>query len=289
MKLGLASFITLALTTATQVQANWFSNSNSLTQAHKSLLEGDLSAMFDYVTNSWQQEKIDSSYREHINDLLAKSLEIDCGKSISARVYPEWLKTATVTHQSVERPGRISYSLLLNIDSDLPIKEALISNWPDAPISKETEQDSSLDEETGLYQLSKEFQLNQRLKPGLYRISLSTENDQWTDWLIIYDEIRDHEVRWSSRQTWKVIKNSLLNTHCPLPEQQVTVLDYVDGEYKTVYSKSYEAEYSQGLNSKVLTPDRYVLQISMSHVRYQGLFRYTDRHVLSKTLDLTEE
>ncbi|MBM7035698.1 DUF2861 family protein [Vibrio ulleungensis] len=281
---------TLLATLPVASQANWFSNSSALTLAHQALLEDDLGAMFDALITSWQQEPLDANYRQHVNDLLETSLQVDCGKSISSRSYPEWIRTVKVTQSSLERPGRVSYSLDLDIESDVTITDAQIIDWPENAISKETKQNLILDSESGAYRFNKNFILNQRLKPGLYRLNLTTESEQkWSDWLIIYDELRDHEVRWSSKETWKVVKNELLNTHCPIPIQQVKLLDYVDGEYETVYDKSYEGNYSENIKSLQTSADRYVLQVSISHFRYQGLIRYVDQQILSKTVDFADE
>lgn len=269
--------------------ANWFSNSNALTLAHKALLENDLGGMFESLIISWQQEQLDTDYRQHVNDLLESSLQIDCGKSISTRTYPEWLKSLNVTQTSTERPGRVSYSIDLSVDSSVSLTDVKLSDWPEKAISKETKQNLSFDNESGAYHLDKAFMLNQRLEPGLYRLELQTETETWSDWLIIYDELREHELHWSSKETWKVIKNDLLNTHCPIPVQEVKLLDYVDGEYQTIYDKSYEGNYSERINAPKTSADRYVLQVSLSHYRYQGLIRYIDQQIISKTLDLTED
>jgi hypothetical protein len=269
--------------------ANWFSNSNALTLAHKALLEDDLGGMLDSLITSWQQEPLDADYRQHVNDLLESSLQIDCGKSISTRNYPEWLKSLNVTQISTERPGRVSYALNLSVDSSVSLTEVRLSDWPDTAISKETKQNLSFDNESGAYHLDKEFMLNQRLAPGLYRLELSTELETWTDWLIIYDELREHELHWSSKETWKVMKNDLLNPHCPIPVQEVKLLDYVDGEYQAIYDKSYEGKYSERINAPKTSNDRYVLQVSLSHYRYQGMIRYVDQQIISKTIDFTED
>jgi hypothetical protein len=106
---------------------------------------------------------------------------------------------------------------------------------------------------------------------------------------MLTDEMSDHKVRWSSKDTWVVEKTKLLNPHCPLPVQHVSVFDYIDDEYKKVWDKKYETNYPNQLQVRSLPTERYVLTVSMSHSRWQGHVLYQDQQIISKTLDLTEE
>ncbi len=263
----------------------WFEQSGAIFQAHKALLENKLSVMFPALTEAWQEQSHNDDFRNHVNELLNTSLAVDCGKSLSHSSYPSWLNSVDVIHHSLERPGRVSYFVDLVIKSDVKIVQASLNYDAESLISKEN---SVKLQEQGNYH--RRFQLNHSLKAGLYQLNILTEDEQWNDWIVIYDDVRDQELHWVSREKWEIEKKRLLNPSCPLPVQEVTLFDYSDGIYRPVWSESYEqGAFSHSLSSTSLPSNKYVLRVSLSHSRYQGIVTYSDKHTLSRILDLTKK
>lgn len=69
----------------------------------------------------------------------------------------------------------------------------------------------------------------------------------------------------------------------------INVYDYIDGKYKEVWSKEYESDYPTTLETTDLAPDRYILAVSMTHLRWQGSISIEQSQVISKTYDISVE
>lgn len=85
----------------------------------------------------------------------------------------------------------------------------------------------------------------------------------------------------------KLKKKALLNPYCPLPELNVSLYDYVDGQYSKLWSKSYVSEYPNSLEVTNLSSDRYVLAVTMTSQRWQGPITIEQSQVISKTYDVS--
>jgi hypothetical protein len=56
-----------------------------------------------------------------------------------------------------------------------------------------------------------------------------------------------------------------------------------------VWSKEYESDYPTNLEATDLSPDRYILAVSMTHLRWQGPISIEQSQVISKTYDISVE
>jgi hypothetical protein len=278
----------LALSSHSSQAQGWFQQKTTLTNAHQYLLEDNISESYSALIQVWQQEANDH-LSPHLNDLFIQLLEKDCGKSITKSSFPNWLDGVSITQQSLERPGRISYSISIQADSNHELTDISLEQWPNVSVAiDETLSGENADDNNYTYQ--KYYDLSKRLSEGLYQLTITNKSGvSWSSWIMLTDEMSDHKVRWSSKDTWVVEKTKLLNPHCPLPVQHVSVFDYIDEEYKKVWDKKYETNYPNQLQVRSLPTERYVLTVSMSHSRWQGNVLYQDQQIISKTLDLTEE
>jgi hypothetical protein len=278
----------LALSSHSSQAQGWFQQKTTLTNAHQYLLEDNISESYSALIQVWQQEANDH-LSPHLNDLFIQLLEKDCGKSITKSSFPNWLDSVSITQQSLERPGRISYSISIQADSNHELTDISLEQWPNVSVAiDETLSGENADDNNYTYQ--KYYDLSKRLSEGLYQLTITNKSGvSWSSWIMLTDEMSDHKVRWSSKDTWVVEKTKLLNPHCPLPVQHVSVFDYIDDEYKKVWDKKYETNYPNQLQVRSLPTERYVLTVSMSHSRWQGHVLYQDQQIISKTLDLTEE
>ena len=106
----------------------WFENNTPLIQAHKFLLTNDLPAMFVALVEVWQQDK-NQAISPHLNELFQQSLQVDCGKSLDSRPFPEWLKNVTVRAIDTQSPGRDSYRALIEVSSRKEIADISLTRW----------------------------------------------------------------------------------------------------------------------------------------------------------------
>lgn len=275
------------------VQAKWFEESNTVSKMHESLLNDDLNGMFDLMVQVWQQESEDY-LRPHLDALLEQAVEKDCGKSLMTEGFPAWLDNVVINKNTIQRPGRTSYKVRINIESESTIKDVSLLRWPDSHISSEKQisqkVDIDTDNERQLHYTSKNYSLSSDLKSGLYQIIISDVNgESWKSWVILDSITPAQEVRWESRDSWAVDKKKLLNPSCPLPRQTVEVLEYSEGKYSRVWQKSYESRYPKQLPKNSVEPNRYLVSVSMINSRWQGPIIIQEQNTISKTIDLTEE
>ncbi|OBT07982.1 hypothetical protein A9264_05810 [Vibrio sp. UCD-FRSSP16_10] len=293
MKPFLTTLLLIPLAAPIAANAQWFEENNIVTRMHQKLLEDDLNGMFEIMVQVWQQESTDNLHL-HLDALLKQATEQDCGKSLTAEGLPNWVDSVSIEKISVQRPGRLSNKLMLSFLTDNRLVSVKLIGWPDSIISQnvieQRSYETTTDDKRTLQYTEATYSLSKPLKSGLYQLQLEDTNQHsWTHWLIMSDADPVHVVRWDSKDSWIVDKKRLLNRYCPLPVQKVTVYDYQDGKYNTVWNKSYESNYPVRLPSNALPPDRYVVSVSMTQSQWQGPILFKDKRTISKTIDFTEE
>ncbi|MBA5764036.1 DUF2861 family protein [Vibrio sp. 404] len=267
----------------------WFESNSPLTQTHKHLLNNDLASMFSSLVEVWQLE--DSSTLEpHLNDLLVQSFEVDCGKGLHSKQFPEWLKGVLVQRSEIQSPGRDAFRATVEVQANQPISNITLTRWVDKSISSDNSLERIRENQTGMVTYSKRYNINNKLAMGLYRIDIVNEsNESWSSWLILGEPKTYMTVRWASKHNWQVEQNALLNPNCPLPKLNAAVYDYVDGTYNQVWNGSYESDYPQSLPLEEIDAGRYVLAVSMNHRRWQGKIIVEQTQIISKTYDVSVE
>ncbi|NUW75030.1 DUF2861 family protein [Vibrio mediterranei] len=287
-----SKFLALAILTAsTSVGADWFENNTTITQAHRHLLNRDLESMFQSLVEEWQQQPT-KSIKNHINRLFLQSLEVDCGKGYSSQPLPEWINSVVVRQQSIQSPGRDTYLSAIEIESKRVISEISLKKWVDRRVSNDSEfyvnpVGDAVTEEAA-YGIR--YNLTSPLDVGLYRLDVRLlDGETWSQWLIFTDQSLKQTVRWSAKDEWRIEKNALLNPYCPLPKLEVGLYDYIGGKYTQVWGKEYESDYPTSLEANNITPDRYVLAVSMKQSRWQGPILFERSQIISKTFDVSAD
>ncbi|MCG3721392.1 DUF2861 family protein [Vibrio cincinnatiensis] len=268
----------------------WFETNTPLTQAHQNLLTNDLESMFASLVEVWQLEQ-NQNIQTHLNDLLIQSLSVDCGKGLQSKPFPEWIKSITITNVDIQSPGRDAYQVLVEAQTNKELVDVKLTKWVKKPLSTDVILNLKGDNVTNDWRTYlKRYNLNTKLPIGLYRLDI-TANDQesWSSWVIFGEPKAKQTVRWASKDKWVVDKNALLNRYCPLPKLDVSVFDYIDSEYKEIWTKSYESDYPTELELTSLASDRYVLAVSMTHQRWQGAITIEQAQVISKTYNVSLE
>ncbi|MCG3759121.1 DUF2861 family protein [Vibrio cincinnatiensis] len=268
----------------------WFETNTPLTQAHQNLLTNDLESMFASLVEVWQLEQ-NQNIQTHLNDLLIQSLSVDCGKGLQSKPFPEWIKSITITNVDIQSPGRDAYQVLVEAQTNKELVDVKLTKWVKKPLSTDVILNLKGDNVTNDWRTYlKRYNLNTKLPIGLYRLDI-TANDQesWSSWVIFGEPKAKQTVRWASKDKWVVDKNALLNRYCPLPKLDVSVFDYIDSEYKEIWTKSYESDYPTELELTSLASDRYVLAVSMTHQRWQGVITIEQAQVISKTYNVSLE
>ncbi|WP_165313888.1 DUF2861 family protein [Vibrio ziniensis] len=269
----------------------WFESNSPLTQAHQRLLNNDLENMFTSLVEVWQLEH-NKNIKNHLNDLLIQALTVDCGKGLDANALPSWISSINIRRLDIRSPGRDAYQVVIDAKSHKEINSLQLTQWVDKPLSGDTSFSKiNRDNVTGnTISFIKRYNLNSKPEMGLYRLDISTsDNDTWSTWVIFTESKAKQTVRWASKDQWTVDKNALLNRFCPLPKLDINVYDYIDGKYKEVWSKEYESDYPTNLEATELSPDRYILAVSMTHLRWQGPISIEISQVISKTYDISSE
>lgn len=269
----------------------WFGTNTPLTQAHKHLLNDDLSSMFGSLVEVWQQNK-NSAITPHLNELFLQSLESDCGKSLEAKVLPEWISSVLIRRMALQSPGRDAYRAVVEVKSNRDIHDISLTRWVSKSISTDDQFVKTLKpSDGGLITYTKRYNLNSRVPMGLYRIDVTAvDQTSWSSWLILGEPKAELSVRWHAKDQWKVEKNALLNPNCPLPRLETTVYDYIDDMYVEVWNEGYESDYPTKLKENTpIEPGRYVLAVSLQHQRWQGPIIVEQSQIISKTYDVSVE
>ncbi|WP_070966410.1 DUF2861 family protein [Vibrio sonorensis] len=266
----------------------WFENNSPLIQAHKNLLNNDLPAMFSSLVEVWQLEK-NRALAPHLNDILVQSLAVDCGKSLDTRTFPEWIDSVVVRRTEIQSPGRDTYRTTVEVTTSKELKDVTMSQW----VSKVISNDDLLTEReavNGGNVYSKRYNLNSRLPMGLYRVDItSRDNTTWSSWLLIGEPNSTIGVRWQSKDSWNIEQSSLLNPHCPLPKQKVSLYDYIDGAYHQLWNQVSESDYPTSIDTSTVPAGRYVLAVSMNQQRWQGPIIIEQSQIINKTYDVSVE
>ena len=290
MRTGLLFILFSAISCKVVSAGEWFEKQTALTQAHQKLLTGDLSGSFSAMVQVWQTENA-PYIKEHLNQLLIQSLDRDCGKGLYSEELAPWLRMVLIRNQSVQSPGRRTERVIVETISTEEIKVIEFKKWPAVKLSNDSEFeliDGDKANNNRAYQ--KRYTLNRKLESGLYQLKVTpAEGSIWNSWIIVSDSPPKQVVRWESKDTWIVDKTELLNTYCPLPVLGVALYDYIDNEYARVWQQDYEADYPSVIPIKNLSPNRYVLAVSMTHKRWQGQIVIENQQVISKTYDISEE
>ncbi|ENM5903411.1 DUF2861 family protein [Vibrio mimicus] len=268
----------------------WFEKNTPLTQAHQHLLNNDLENMFSSLVEVWQLEK-NKNLKTHLNDLLIQSLTVDCGKGFDNKPFPEWIQAVTIRRVDVQSPGRDAYQVAIDTKTKVPIADIRLTKWVDKVVSTDGTLTNRGDNITsGIYTYAQRYNLTNPLGAGLYRIDITAaDQESWSAWVIFGDTIAKQVVRWTSKDEWQIQKTQLLNPHCPLPKLSISVFDHIDGNYKQIWSESYESDYPTNLENVSLPSDRYIVTVSMIHQRWQGPLAIEQSQVISKTYDVNVE
>lgn len=291
---GTNTFLLLGVLLSTPALADatgWFEKNTPLTQAHQHLLNNDLENMFSSLVEVWQLEK-NKNLKNHLNDLLIQSLTVDCGKSLDNKPFPDWIQSVTIRRVDVQSPGRDAYQVAIDTKSKVPIVDIRLTKWVDKVVSTDSSFTNRSDNVTssGIYSYAQRYNLTSPLGAGLYRIDVTAaDQESWSSWVVFGDTIAKQVVRWTSKDEWQIQKNQLLNPHCPLPKLSISVFDHVDGNYKQIWSESYESDYPTNLENVSLPSDRYIVTVSMMHQRWQGPLTIEQSQVISKTYDVNVE
>ncbi|HFQ5341024.1 DUF2861 family protein [Vibrio vulnificus] len=288
----LVPFFVISLTQPVYA-VDWFEQNTPLTQAHQHLLEDNLPGMFESLVEVWQSSPTDT-LKEHLNSLLIQSLNRDCGKSLTKKTLPNWLTGVKVIRQTIQSPGRDTYRLVIDIRANVEVKSLAVRKWVDRSVSS----DSVFTEISGdgvtnggdEKQYQKRYNLTGKLDSGLYQLVVQPAGQEvWSGWVILGEPIAPQYVRWSSKENWTVEKVALNNPYCPLPEMNVGLYDYVDGQYQRVWNKTYESDYPNSLELEGIPNERYVLAVSMNTKRWQGEILVEQSQTISRTYDITQE
>ncbi|NOI13817.1 DUF2861 family protein [Vibrio hepatarius] len=266
----------------------WFQSNTPLTQAHKHLLNNDLPAMFSSLVEVWQLEK-NQTLAPHLNELFLQSLQVDCGKGLDTKPLPTWLDSVTVRRTDIQSPGRDSYRATIKVESQKELSDVTLTKWVSRSISSDNTLTLNAIGDT-VTEYTKRYNLNSRLKMGLYRIDVTAaDQTSWSSWLVLGEPQAKVSVRWQSKDKWKVERNALLNPHCPLPKLDTSIYDYVDGKYNRVWNSTYESDYPNVIAPNTVAPGRYVLAVAVNHVRWQGPIIVEQSQMISKTYDVSLE
>lgn len=270
--------------------SEWFEANTPLTQAHQHLLTNNLESMFASLVEVWQLEQ-NKNIKKHLNDLFSQSLSVDCGKGLNGKPLPEWVKAITITNIDIQSPGRDAYQVLVETQSKKELVDVKLTQWVEKPLSSDSLFTLKSDDVTNeQYSYLRRYNLNTKLPGGLYRLDITaSDQESWSSWIIFGDLKAKQSVRWASKDQWIVDKNALLNRYCPLPRLDVSIFDYIDGEYNEIWTKSYESDYPTELELSDLASDRYVLAVSMTHQRWQGPITIEQAQVISKTYNVSLE
>ncbi|MGR5067382.1 MULTISPECIES: DUF2861 family protein [Vibrio] len=272
---------------------DWFQSNTPLTQAHQHLLEDDLGGLFNSLVELWQSEP-NKQIIPHLNDLLGQSLAKDCGKSLTSVTLPEWISGVNVIRQTIQSPGRDTYRLVVKLRATTDIEDISFRRWVDTSISG----DSSFSYETQSQGIEianernylKRYNLTGKMDAGLYHLTVHAKDKRtYRSWVILGDSGSSQYVRWTSKENWKVEKSALRNPHCPLPQLEVGLYDYVDGQYNQVWNKTYESNYPNALELSGVPNDRYVLAVSIDSRRWQGEIIVEQAQTISRTYDVSLE
>ncbi|EOX1813325.1 DUF2861 family protein [Vibrio cholerae] len=265
----------------------WFEKNTPLTQAHQHLLNNDLQSMFSSLVEVWQLEK-NNNLKTHLNNLLIQSLNMDCGRGLDNKPFPDWIQGLTIRRVDVQSPGRDAYQVAIDTKTKVPITDIRLTKWVDKIVSTDSSFTNRSDSvTTNVYTYAQRYNLTNPLSSGLYRIDITaTDQESWSAWVILGDTIAKQVVRWASKDEWQIQKTELLNPHCPLPKLSISVFDHIDGNYKQIWSESYESDYPTTLGNISLPSDRYIVTVSMIHQRWQGPLAIEQSQVISKTYDV---
>ncbi|MEL7290944.1 MAG: DUF2861 family protein [Pseudomonadota bacterium] len=268
----------------------WFETNSPLIHAHKNLLNGDLSGMFSALVEVWQLED-SQTIRPHLNELFVQSLEVDCGKSLDKKPLPEWLNGVVVRRTEIQSPGRDAYRAIVEATSSKDIVDIRLTKWVSKVVSSDntfTVANPSVN--NGVKTFTKRYNLNSRVDMGLYRIDITAaDQTTWSSWLVLGEPFSSTMVRWNAKAEWDVERNALLNPHCPLPKLDVSIYDYVDGNYTQVWNEQYESDYPTSIEKIAIAPGRYVLAVSVNSQRWQGPIIVEQSQIISKTYDVSVE
>ncbi len=285
----------IALPVFSSFADTWFSEillseaegSSPINQAHRKLLSNDLGGSFSSIIQAWQTDT-DEYVEQHLNELLLKSLESDCGKSISNEPVASWIDNIVIKRQEVQSPGRRVSRVIVDILSEQQIKEIVLTKWPDSPVSGESNFENISTDTRMTFR--KSYELQQRLSKGLYKLEVTEEQGKnWSTWIVMGESSAKKTVRWDSKDTWAIDQRALLNPYCALPKLKVSLYDHIEDEYIRVWHREYESDYPKRVPLSELKPERYVLAVGIVHQRWQGPIVIEDQQVISKTYDISSE
>jgi len=291
MKKALLPLLILSSDINTAHAADWFKDSDALTQVHKHLLDNDLALMFDSLVEVWQINA-SQSREDHLNQLFEQALNKDCGKTLTKNTLPDWISSVVVKRHIIQSPGRETFRVAIDVESESNIQDITFEKWVDKVVSSDSEftKGNPVINNTSVSVYSKRYSLASQLDSGLYRLTVKgNSGNSWSTWIILGEVVMRQQVRWASKDSWLIDKKALLNPYCPLPKLDVGLYDYVDERYKQVWGKSYESDYPTNLTGEELPNDRYVLAVSMVHSRWQGDIAIEQAQTISKTYDISSE
>lgn len=275
---------------------SWFIGHSPINNANQSLLEGDLSSTFKSLVEVWQS--LPAAYQlDNLNQLLAQSVSVDCGKSFFQTSLPSNIKQLRFSMERAYTLGQLSQHIQVYTTTDKLIQSITINQWPELEILKKDQLEpirifskplkqkkKEEEDETDIeyqYQLGKE--VTESIKPGLYEVKFDFEDQSdWSSLLLIGNLKLNHQLVWHPDDTWSIQKLALLNPSCPSPELKVTAFSEKENQLEPIWEESYTSKYPTQMPKNQLSTGKYLLQIALSSTRYQGDIKIDQTQKITK-------
>ncbi len=159
---------------------SWFNDQTALYSAHKAFLEGDYLKGFETSIEVLQHSN-DSSVVKNIDRLIGAANITNCGRNLLPSVIPNWLSSLSVKRMTTQNPGQLHHQLLIQFDSKKPIASLSFLEWSDKYqlINPSITIAPSKNKQTKQYLYASEL-INNRIKNGLYKLSITADDDKKT-------------------------------------------------------------------------------------------------------------
>ncbi|MBP3140326.1 DUF2861 family protein [Aliivibrio fischeri] len=267
---------------------DWFNEQSALYTAHKQFLEGH--ARKGFATSiEVLQNSANENITNNIDKLLSSAISVNCGRDLSNKVIPNWLKSVSVQRVIIQSSGRLHHRLIVKFDTKKPISSLSFIKWPQEeqltnPSIKTT---PTQDERITQYTYASES-LNNRIQNGLYKLIIiadDKEKTQWESWVVLTTPKTEMQVAWLGKDKWKTTQTGLLKSNCPLPEMAVGIYDHQDNEYIKLWEQTYEEKFPKSLPSTNVLPGSYILSVSFNHKRFQGPISIQEIQAITKVMN----
>lgn len=262
------------------LMAQWFDGFDPITSAHQHLLEGDTANSFISMVEAWQQNEQPNKHR-NLTALLSLAISEDCGRSLSKKPLPSWIKKLVIRRESVQTSSRIYYNFSIYGQAEDMLSELSFFSWVTKSIHVKKLDDSN----AGYFKYGFEG-LSENVKEGLYKLTIKSKKGQsWSSWILITEPDSIRKISWLDSTNWRIAPELNLKNICPNPTLLMEIYKSDATQHEKVWSMRKDNHLPTSLPDIDIPEGEYWFTVALIENRWQGAVLFEEIQSIGRDIN----